>query len=93
MTVSMNASSVSGKIRVIPSKSVAHRLLICAALAEKESEIVCDASSKDIEATASALRSMGAEIEERDGIFRVTPIKKPQGGEIFCGESGSLFAS
>lgn len=91
MTVSVNASSVSGKVRVIPSKSVAHRLLICAALAEKESEIVCDASSKDIEATASALRSMGAEIEERDGIFRVTPIKKPQGGDIFCGESGSTL--
>lgn len=91
MTVSVKASSVSGKVTVIPSKSVAHRLLICAALSDAPSEIACNASSKDIEATVACLRALGAEIEEKDGIFRVKPIEKPLGGEIFCGESGSTL--
>ena len=91
MTVSVNASSASGKVSIIPSKSVAHRLLICAALSDAPTEIVCNASSKDIEATVSCLRKMGAEIEEKNGIFKVNPIKKPLGGEIFCGESGSTL--
>lgn len=91
MTVFVNASLASGKVSIIPSKSVAHRLLICAALSDAPTEIVCNASSKDIEATASCLRKMGAEIKEKDGIFRTEPIIKPLGGEVFCGESGSTL--
>ena len=91
MTVSVNASKTCGKVGIIPSKSVAHRLLICAALSDAPSEIVCNASSKDIDATAECLRKLGAVIEKRDGVFFVTPIEKPLGGEIFCGESGSTL--
>ena len=91
MTVSVSAAPASGKVSIIPSKSVAHRLLICAALSDAPTEIVCNASSKDIEATVSCLSKMGADIEENGGIFKVNPIKEPLGGEIFCGESGSTL--
>ena len=50
MTVKINPSKAVGKIIAPPSKSMAHRALICGALSEK-SVIKNLAFSKDIEAT------------------------------------------
>ena len=41
-----------GTVRMQPSKSVLHRALICAALADGVSELLNFASSDDIQATA-----------------------------------------
>lgn len=49
---------LSGTIAAIPSKSMAHRLLICAALAGDGSEVVCQGTSRDIEATRACLDAM-----------------------------------
>lgn len=46
------------KINVIPSKSDAHRALICAALSEMPCEVICSATSKDIEATKACLSAL-----------------------------------
>lgn len=46
---------MSINIGIIPSKSYAHRALICAALSKNESRVVCDFPSKDILATKSCV--------------------------------------
>ena len=92
MKAVVQASPLAGEIKSIPSKSQAHRLLICAALAKGETKIVCGSLSRDIEATADCLRSLGAEIEYSDGVFTVRPIEKPAAmAELDCGESGSTL--
>ena len=70
----------TGRVRIPASKSQAHRLLICAALGEEKTEVVCDGISADIAATAKCLRALGAKIEEMETGFLVSPIKKvPEG--------------
>ena len=58
MIQQITPSKLSGTIPAIPSKSAAHRLLICAALAAEETEIACHGTSKDIEATRACLAAM-----------------------------------
>ena len=83
----------TGCVRIPASKSQAHRLLICAALGEEKTEVVCDGISADIAATAKCLRALGAAVEETEAGFLVSPIKKvPEGRcELYCGESGSTL--
>ena len=83
----------TGRVRIPASKSQAHRLLICAALGEEKTEVVCDGISADIAATAKCLRALGAKIEEMETGFLVSPIKKvPEGRcDLYCGESGSTL--
>lgn len=45
-------------IDIIPSKSYAHRMLICAALSETPSHVECDFPSADIEATKRCIEAM-----------------------------------
>ena len=81
-----------GSIAAIPSKSEAHRLLICAALADAPTRIPLSASSQDIDATIRCLNAMGADIALSDGELRVTPIDNPPARcEADCGESGSTL--
>ncbi|MBQ2827635.1 MAG: 3-phosphoshikimate 1-carboxyvinyltransferase [Clostridia bacterium] len=91
MIVEITPRKLKGEINAIASKSVAHRALICASLATGESEISIGTTSLDIEATKSALRSMGAGIEENENVCRITPVK--DNGEAFvdCNESGSTL--
>lgn len=51
-------SRISGTVAAIPSKSMAHRLLICAALADSPTEVECQGTSKDIEATKACLTAL-----------------------------------
>jgi 3-phosphoshikimate 1-carboxyvinyltransferase len=83
-----------GTLSAITSKSAAHRLLICAALADGETFLRCPQRSQDIDATASCLQAMTAWIKyEKDG-FYITPVKKETentSAELDCGESGSTL--
>jgi len=84
----------SGSVTIPASKSQAHRLLICAALSDRSSCIVCDTISKDIAATMNCLNAMGASISVSDsGRMSVSPIGTPDSAEkhLFCGESGSTL--
>ena len=83
----------TGRVHIPASKSQAHRLLICAALGEEKTEVVCDGISADIAATAKCLSALGAKIEEMETGFLVSPIKKvPEGRcDLYCGESGSTL--
>lgn len=82
----------SGHIKAISSKSEVHRLLICAALSDKKTKIICENKNADIEATAGCLQAMGAGIEYNDGAFTVSPIKEISENPILpCNESGSTL--
>ena len=53
-------------INIIPSKSDAHRALICAALSEKPCRVLCSADSEDIGATRKCLESLRTGREEME---------------------------
>lgn len=92
MKVTVLPSVIKGKIRAIPSKSFAHRQLICAALADRETKISCPVISEDISATMRCLTALGAGIEHQDGIITVKPVGSPVSGAVLdCGESGSTY--
>ncbi len=92
MTALLKPSTLSGDIPAIASKSQAHRLLICAALAGEETVISCPTLSADITATADCLRALGADIAYDNGVFTVRPIRARPGHAVLdCGESGSTL--
>ncbi len=82
---------LSGVIAPPPSKSQAHRLLICAALGTEPCSVECSAVNDDIIATMNSLNALGADIKYDDACFDVTPIKLKKGGVLNCGESGSTL--
>ena len=94
-TKTITPGSLQGTVRAIPSKSAAHRLLICAALADKPTWVYCDGTSKDIEATVHCLNALGADIERVQDRYYVTPIdrwyQKDRQAVLPCGESGSTL--
>jgi trk system potassium uptake protein TrkA len=60
MNITIKPSVASGEINAPPSKSCAHRLLICAALANGKSVIENIGTNDDIVATISCLKELGA---------------------------------
>ena len=83
---------LSGRVAAPSSKSQAHRLLICAALADTQTEILCPARSADIDATVDCLRALGAEIQYKNGSFWVMPMRAAWPGVVLpCRESGSTL--
>ncbi len=92
MTTTIQTGTLGGTIPAIASKSHAHRLLICAALADRPTKIRCTTTNADIDATVSCLCSLGADITREDDSFTVTPIRNVKRGQILdCGESGSTL--
>ncbi len=92
MNVTVFPSIASGKIRAIASKSAAHRLLICAAFADKPTSIRCEETNEDITATVECLNALGANITRNGYCYNVTPIKVVNKNAILpCNESGSTL--
>ena len=83
--------TLEGSVTPPPSKSQAHRLLICAALGSGPCSIVCSAVNDDIMATMRCLNALGAKITYSSGVFDVTPVTVVKGGTLDCGESGSTL--
>lgn len=73
MLVQIDKSIISGEVVAPPSKSLAHRLLIAAALADGCSTINNIAYSQDILATIDCLRAFGSKIETFDSSVTVYP--------------------
>ena len=91
MTLNVSGT-LSGNVQVPPSKSVAHRMLICAALSDSPCTIVCQSVNRDMEATVACLNALGADITYSDGRFTVNPITKVNKGVVLdCVESGSTL--
>lgn len=92
MDITIRPQKLQGTVAAIPSKSQAHRLLICAAFSDGETSLLCPDTNRDIEATADCLRSLGAEITRTADGYRVVPLRKlPQNAVLNCSESGSTL--
>ena len=94
MKVTVKPSKVSGKIMAPPSKSMAHRLLICAGLSEGESVIENVEESQDILATLDCLEVLGAEYTYNNNtvtIKGVSPERFNSAAILPCRECGSTL--
>ncbi|MBQ7039210.1 MAG: 3-phosphoshikimate 1-carboxyvinyltransferase [Clostridia bacterium] len=76
MKVTITKADLKGSIKAMPSKSSAHRALICSELAENPIKIDNLPNSKDIEATSSCLKALNSADELKI---------------LDCGESGSTL--
>lgn len=94
MNIKINPTKLKGYVNIPASKSIAHRMLICSALANGKSIIGNINYSKDIDATINAMKALGAEIftdknnAEINGIVHTPKNKK---SVIDCNESGSTL--
>lgn len=92
MQVTLHTPAPHGTLRAFPSKSEAHRYLICAALANAPTQIACDATNDDMDATVECLCALGAQIARTEDGFAVTPIAtSPAHAELDVRESGSTL--
>lgn len=94
MLARIQPSRLQGSVTVPPSKSMAHRALLCAGLAAGTTQIQGILPSQDMEATCRALTALGASIARQGSLARVQGVagrpKVPQ-GPVDCGESGSTL--
>ena len=92
MDVTIYPSKLSGEITVPASKSISHRMLICAAFADRPTVLLCNGSSGDLEATVNCLNAIGATIERTTQGYIVTPVDiVPESATLQCGQSGSTL--
>lgn len=92
MELTLSPHPLTGTVAAIASKSQAHRLLICAALAWQGTKITCGQTSADIDATVRCLAALGADFAHCGDTVSVYPMELPHGDrELDCGESGSTL--
>jgi 3-phosphoshikimate 1-carboxyvinyltransferase len=92
--VRVHPASLGGEVVVPGDKSLSHRALLFAALADGEVEVAGLAPSGDVASTAAALRTMGATVQlgpDRAGGLAGTvrgPLGEPD-DVVDCGNSGT----
>ena len=100
MLARIEPTPLAGTVPAIASKSVAHRLIIAAALANGETHVVCNTTCADIDATVRCLVALGARIDTVVDGYQVHPVPKSiaygllrafAGAALDCGESGSTL--
>ncbi len=92
MDITIRPRKLKGTIRAIPSKSQAHRLMLCAAFADRPTTLLCPQINRDIQATAECLAALGAQIIRTDDGYRISPITAlPRSAVLNCCESGSTL--
>lgn len=92
MNVTIQPKPLQGTVAAIPSKSQAHRLLICSAFADGPTTLLCGQTNLDMDATADCLRALGADILKTESGYQITPIRQtPQEATLNCAESGSTL--
>lgn len=92
MKIEIKPSTLCGEIIAPPSKSIAHRFLICGALSRGESRINGVSGSDDMKATLSCLSALGASVKRNGNsvtIFGGLNAKKEV--TLDCIESGSTL--
>lgn len=94
MKLSIEKSLPKGDLIAPPSKSAAHRIMICAGLSSGESEIKNVAFSQDIKATLNCLEALGCKIQVNNDTVKIKGIEDFNSfGEkaLDCNESGSTL--
>ena len=93
MIVKIEKGTAAGRVKAPPSKSMAHRYLICGALSGG-SVIKGVAMSEDIKATLGCLQALGAEVQVSGDTVTLggwTPDTPLRSQPLFCNESGSTL--
>lgn len=89
------APAASGPVDAIVtlpgSKSMTNRALVIAALASGPTRLYRPLRSRDTLLMAAALRSLGAEITDADGDWRVVPGELRGGGRVDVGLAGNVM--
>ena len=94
MIAKISPSKISGCVKAPPSKSMAHRYIICASLAEGKSRIDNIAYSEDIKATLDCIEALGAKIHRGEGYVEIDgtdTLKATPSGILGVRESGSTL--
>lgn len=93
MKIKIQPSKLSGQVSAPPSKSFAHRMMICAALADGESIIHGISESEDMLATIDCIEAIGAHVRKDGDTVYITgrTSKTPDGAILRCRESGSTL--
>lgn len=93
MKVKICKGVAGGEIKAPPSKSYAHRLLICAALTGEKCAVTDVSESEDMGATLDCISSLGIKYERYGDriIFHKSNEISADGKEFFCRESGSTL--
>lgn len=92
MDITFLPGKLSGDVKIPSSKSVSHRALICAALAEGTSYVRDITMSQDIYATIDTLTALGASFETGENVIKVQGISIPsEKADLRCNESGSTL--
>jgi len=91
--IRITPSSLRGDIKIPPSKSLAHRAVICAGLSEGISNIDNIIFSEDIKATTMGMESFGIEVNRKDESINIKGKSKLSlvKNIINCNESGSTL--
>jgi 3-phosphoshikimate 1-carboxyvinyltransferase len=89
------AVSLRGGLAVPGDKSISHRALLLASVADGESELTGFGASEDTLATAAAAHALGAQVEVDGEQVRVGGVGlrglRPPGAPIDCGNAGTLL--
>lgn len=81
-----------GRVEVPPSKSFAHRAILCAALSGGPCRISNFSMSRDMEATLHFVTALGGSYEVEGDLLTVSPVcPSAYPSEIDCVESGSTL--
>lgn len=91
--IKITPTQLNGTVAIPPSKSMAHRAIICAALAKGKSRIDHIEYSQDILATITAMQALGAQIETFEDYLFIdgTATGSQRECQIDCKESGSTL--
>jgi 3-phosphoshikimate 1-carboxyvinyltransferase len=89
------AAGLRGDLAVPGDKSVSHRALLLAGIAEGDSELRGFGRSADTLSTAAAIATLGADVDDRGDVLRVRGAGlrglEPPGAPIDCGNAGTLM--
>ncbi len=93
MNIKIYSGTARGSVAAPPSKSMAHRLLLCAAMSGESTVSGVD-FSEDILATLDCLRALGARVNingDKVTLGGLCSEHFPEDAELFCRESGSTL--
>lgn len=93
VNVSIDVNEYKGRITIPPSKSLSHRGIMAAALANGQSTVENLIFSKDIDATIGCMENLGIKVIKGENSVQVQGTEKLEliNSQFYCNESGSTL--
>ena len=91
MRVEIEKGVANGKVKVVPSKSYAHRLLLASALSRSSCTVSNVKFNNDVKATLNCIESLGIDFALESSSVKFLGVKKDGKTEYDCIESGSTL--